>query len=95
MSAEKKFDRTAVIITLIALLITVLFMNGERFGIEKIVDEDAEKYSDLTWFTAKDQNGEWDTGNATIITLNGDSASVSGPGAYAYNGSVVISNAGD
>ena len=94
MSADKKFDRTAVIITVIALLITVMFMNGERLGIEKIVDEDAEKYSDLAWFTSKDQNGEWDTTNATVITLNGDSASVSGKGAYAVTGSVIISNAG-
>ena len=94
MSYDKNIDRVCIIITIIALLVTVLFMNGEKLGIEKIVDEDSEKYSDLAYFTANDQDGEWDHADATVITLNGDSAEVSGNGAYAYNGSVVISNAG-
>ena len=94
MSTDKHIDRICIIITLAALLVTVLFMNGEKLGIERIVDEDAEKYSDLDQFTANDQNGEWDTEGATVITLNGDSATVSGNGAYANKGSVVITNAG-
>ena len=94
MSADKKLDRACIIITLIAVLITVLFMNGEKLGIQKIIDEDAELYSDRTWFTANDQNGEWDTAIATVITLNGDRASISGSGAYFYNNTVVISNTG-
>ena len=81
MSTDKHIDRICIIITLAALLVTVLFMNGEKLGIERIVDEDAEKYSDLDQFTANDQNGEWDTEGATVITLNGDSATVSGNGA--------------
>lgn len=94
MSTDKHIDRICIIITLAALLVTVLFMNGEKLGIERIVDEDAEKYSDLDQFTANDQNGEWDAEGATVITLNGDSATVSGNGAYANKGSVVITNAG-
>ena len=94
MSTDKHIDRICIIITLAALLVTVLFMNGEKLGIERIVDADAEKYSDLDQFTANDQNGEWDTTGATVITLNGESASVSGNGAYVNNGSVVITNAG-
>jgi len=94
VSTDKHIDRICIIITVIALLVTVLFMNGEKLGIERIVDEDAEKYSDLDQFTANDQNGEWDTEGATVITLNGESASVSGNGAYVNNGSVVITNAG-
>ena len=94
MSTDKHIDRICIIITIIALLVTVLFMNGEKLGIEVIVDEDAEKYSALDQFTANDQNGDWDTTGATVITLKGDSASVSGQGAYAYKGSVVINNAG-
>ena len=94
MAAGKYIDRICIIAMILALALTVLFMNGEKLGIEKIIDEDAELYSDLANFTANDQNGEWERDDATIITLNGDSASVSGTGAYAYNGSVVISNAG-
>ena len=94
MSTDKHIDRICIIITIFALLVTVLFMNGEKLGIERIIDEDAEKYSDLDQFTANDQNGEWETEGATVITLKGDSASVSGSGAYVNNGSVVITNAG-
>ena len=94
MSTDKHIDRICIIITLIALVITVLFMNGEKLGIAKIIDEDAEKYSDLTNFTANDQNGEWESEDATVITLNGESATVSGKGAYANGSTVVITNAG-
>ncbi len=94
MSTDKHIDRICIIITVFAILTTVLFMNGERLGIERIVDADAEKYSDLDQFTANDQDGEWDTAGATVITLSGESAAVSGNGAYAVNGSVVITNAG-
>ena len=94
MSNDKHIDRICIIITLIALVLTVLFMNGEKLGIAKVVDEDAEKYSDLSNFTANDQNGEWESEDAAVITLNGDSASVSGKGAYANGSTVVITNAG-
>ena len=94
MSTDKHIDRICIIITLIALVLTVLFMNGEKLGIAKVVDEDAEKYSDLSNFTANDQNGEWESEDAAVITLNGDSASVSGKGAYVNGSTVVITNAG-
>ena len=94
MSTDKHIDRICIIITLIALVLTVLFMNGEKLGIAKVVDEDAEKYSDLSNFTANDQNGDWESGDAAIITLNGDSATISGKGAYVNGSTVVITNAG-
>ena len=94
MSTDKHIDRICIIITLTALVLTVLFMNGEKLGIAKVVDEDAEKYSDLSNFTANDQNGDWESGDAAVITLNGNSASVSGKGAYVNGSTVVITNAG-
>ena len=94
MSTNKHIDRICIIITLIALVLTALFMNGEKLGIAKVVDEDAEKYSDLSNFTANDQNGDWESEDAAVITLNGDNASVSGNGAYVNGSTVVITNAG-
>lgn len=76
------------------LLVTVAFMNGEALGIRVIVDQDAEANSDSTWFTANDMDGAWDASSATIINLAGTTAHITGGGAYAYNGDVVISNAG-
>lgn len=91
---SKKIDIIASIVTILAILGTILFMNGEALGIEKIVDEDAEQYTDTEYFTSNDLNGTWDESDATVITCNGESATVSGAGAYAYDGGVVITNAG-
>ncbi len=58
------------------------------------MDEDAEQNSDSAYFTTNDQNGSWDTTGAAVITLTGDGASISGNGAYVYDGNVVIAEAG-
>ena len=94
MSTHKLFDFICVVVLLLTIAITVLFINGERLGIEVIVDEDAESYSGSAYFTQNDLAGEWTTDGATVITLKGESATVSGGGAYAYNGDVVITGAG-
>lgn len=92
MSTHKDIDRICVVVLLLTLLITILFCNGERLGIAPVIDEDAEAGS--AYFTGNDLNGDWDASSATLITLKGDTASVSGGGAYVYNGDVYISSAG-
>ena len=94
MSTHKNFDKICVVVLVLTLLLTVLFMNGEKLGLEVVVDEDDEAHSGSVYFTANDLNGAWDTSGATRITLEGDSASVSGSGAYAYGGDVIVSSAG-
>lgn len=81
-------------ITILALLATVLFMNGQRLGMTAIVDEDAESYEGDGYFTANDLNGAWDTEGAVYITLTGDGAVADGNGVYSYDGDVYISGAG-
>ena len=46
------------------LLTTILFINGERLGIQVIRDEDAEANSDSAYFTSNDRRGDWDTAGA-------------------------------
>ena len=41
MSTHRYFDAICVVVLALTLLITVLFMNGEAYGIQVIVDEDA------------------------------------------------------
>ena len=94
MSTHNTLDKICVAIVICSLVLTVLFMNGEALGITKIVDEDAEQNSDSAYFTTNDQNGSWDTTGAAVITLTGDGASISGNGAYVYDGNVVIAEAG-
>ena len=94
MSTHKHIDLICVVLTVLTLLATVLFINGEAYGLERIVDEDAEAHSNDRWFTANDMNGEWDSSLATVITLSGSEAHITGGGAYAYNGGVVITGDG-
>ena len=94
MSTHKNIDLICVVVTLLAIVLAVLFMNGERLGIEKIVDEDSENSSGSVYFTNNDLNGAWDSSRATKIVLKGGSASVSGAGAYVFNGDVIINGTG-
>lgn len=91
MSTSKYIDTICIVVLLFALLLTGLFMNGEALGITLIDDGDAGDGQ----FTTNDLNADWDSTNATRITLTGDSGSVEGNGAYVYDGDVHILNAGE
>lgn len=92
MSTGKHFSALCALVLALALAVTVLFMNGEKLGIRVIRDEDSETNEDSGYFTSNDQNTTWTA--ATAITLSGDTATVSGSGAYANGGSVTIASAG-
>lgn len=92
MSTGKHFSALCALVLALALAVTVLFMNGEKLGIRAIRDEDSETHEDSGYFTSNDQNTAWTA--ATAITLSGDTATVSGSGAYANGGSVTIASAG-
>ena len=94
MSTHRHIDLICVAVLVCTLLLTILFVNGERFGLRPIVDGDAESSSDSAFFTRNDRDGNWSTAGAARITLSGNSASVSGGGAYVYDGNVVIAQAG-
>ena len=92
MSTGKHFSALCALVLALALAVTVLFMNGEKLGIRVIRDEDSETNEDSGYFTSNDQNTTWTA--ATAITLSGDTATVSGSGAYVSGGSVTIASAG-
>jgi len=77
MSTYKGIDRFCVIVLVLSLIVTALFMNGEKLGIELVSDTDAEGYAGNEYFTANDLNGSWETSEATVITLSGDAAKIS------------------
>ena len=94
MSTHRRIDRICVIVMVLSLIMTALFMNGERLGMERVSDTDAEGYAGNEFFTANDLNGSWDASGATVITFSGDSAAISGNGAYWLDGSLVIVQSG-
>ena len=94
MAGHKHIDIICVCVTMIAIVITVLFINGKAFGLVPVKDEDAEAYEGTTHFTANDYDGSWDTASATTIMLDGDQVEIDGPGAFAYDGGVYIQNGG-
>ena len=63
MSTHKHIDRICAVVIVLTLLLTVLFMNGASLGLQTVIDEDAEGHSDSVYFTANDQDGDWDSSN--------------------------------
>ena len=90
MSTHKHINLICVVVLVCTILLTVLFMNGARFGIQVIPDGDAVGESE--YFTYNDLNADWETTSATVIDL--DALSVSGGGAYFYDRDLIISGAG-
>ena len=99
MSTHKNIDKICVAVMVLALVITVLFMNAEKFGVTVIRDEDSESYEDSyegsEYFTKNDVNGDWDTSEATVITLSDDDIDISGSGVYVNGNDVVIAMSGE
>ena len=56
MSTNKHFFAVCALVFVLALIVTVLFMNGEGLGIRIIRDEDAEESEGSQYFTSNDQN---------------------------------------
>ncbi|MBO6214350.1 MAG: carbohydrate-binding domain-containing protein, partial [Lachnospiraceae bacterium] len=94
MSTHKRIDIICVVILICTVVITILFMNGEKLGITAIIDEDAESYEGNAYFTSNDQDGDWESATSVYITLEGDTAKISGNGAYVSDGNVYISGGG-
>ncbi|MBQ0037815.1 MAG: carbohydrate-binding domain-containing protein [Clostridiales bacterium] len=92
MSTSKHIDKICIAVIAVMLVITVLFMFGEKLGITAIHREEDEETSEM--FTANDLNADWDTTDACKIILNGDSAKISGNGAYFSNNALYIAYAG-
>lgn len=85
MATSKRIDVICVVITIIALILTVLFINGKNLGLQVYAntDESSEKNSH---FTSSDIKKEVDITDATTITMEEDAVTVSGNGAYFANG---------
>ena len=89
MSTSKHIDRICIAALAVMLVLTLLFMNGEKLGIEVIIDEEESGY-----FSQNDILSDWDTSDATFITLSDNGSVVSGNGAYVKKGDIHISFAG-
>ena len=91
MSTHKRFDLICIVVIICALLVTVLFMNGEKLGIVPTVDEDSPYYTGPRYFSTRDQDSSWDSALATaVINMEGDTAQIDGNGAYTVDGNVYI-----
>lgn len=93
MAVNKKIDIICVVITVITLILTVLFINGTSLGIQAYSTSE-ETAEDDAHFTSSDVKTEVSTEDATVITLDGDSATVTGNGAYYANNKLTIAYKG-
>ena len=87
-------DRICAAAILLSLFVTILFMNGEKIGITRVLGDDSDDEYASAYFSQNDLNASWDTSEATVITLEGDSARISGNGAYWLDGSLTIVQSG-
>ena len=94
MSTHKWMDRICAAAILLSLFVTILFMNGEKIGITRVLGDDSDDEYASAYFSQNDLNASWDTSEATVITLEGDSARISGNGAYWLDGSLTIVQSG-
>ena len=88
MSTSKHIDSICFLASLLAIALTLLFMNGEALGIS-VMNGEADGV-----FAAIDLDADWDTSRATSIVLTGDGGTVTGNGAYIADGNVHIAYAG-
>lgn len=93
MAASKKIDIICIVVTVITLILVLLFMNGSKIGVQaySVSEEVTEGNSH---FSASDLKTVAGTEDATVITLEGDSAKVTGNGAYYANGKLTIAYKG-
>ncbi len=91
MSTSKHIDKICIAVLIFTLILTVLFMNGERLGITALSDGE----DDSAMFSENDLSGEFDRKNATEITLTENGAAIDGSGAYAIQQSIHITGGGN
>lgn len=94
MITNKKINAVCIGVIIFALVLTILFMNGESFGITAVADGDREGTSDSEYFTANDIYSSWSNETASHITMKGTDGSVSGSGAYFLEGNLYIVQSG-
>ncbi|MCM1144002.1 MAG: carbohydrate-binding domain-containing protein [Blautia sp.] len=90
MSTHKHIDKICVFVTLITLLLTLGLISGKNLTVAVAASGD----NDSNYFTENDLNADWDTSDATKITLSDDRCVINGNGAYASNGDIYIVYAG-
>lgn len=89
MSTHKRIDIICMIAVFLAIGLTVLLMGGRAFAVTPAMNAESSSL-----FTVNDLNDDWDTASATKIALSDQGSTISGNGAYVYDGNVYISYAG-
>lgn len=95
MSTHGLIDAVCILIAILGIIVTILFMNGEKIGINTIINKDAEEYDETDNVTDSDINGGWDSSRANTIIMQGNDGTIVGSGAYFYNGDLIVGKSGD
>ena len=93
MVTSKKIDVICIVVVVLALILTVLFMNGQNLGLQ--VYAGSEEASDKnSHFSSSDMKTEVDTEGTTEIEFSDDTVTITGNGAYYANGVLTIAYKG-
>ena len=86
MSTHKRIDGICIAAVFLAIVLTVLLINGRSLGIVSVMSAEVSD----GMFTAKDLDADWDVSSATRIVLSDQGTMIDGNGAYVYDGNVCI-----
>lgn len=84
-------NKVGIVITILMVIITILFMNGEKLGLTLIVDEDREGQVSEKYFTNNDLKSN--LSDIKMINIDLDHV-VNSTGYYQYDNDIVITNSG-
>lgn len=95
MSNSRIIDAVCMIIIVLGIAVTILFINGEKLGIEVMKQEGTEKGTEEQNQVADKPDYDDSLAKATEIALNGKTGTVKGTGAYFYDGDLIIGQSGE
>ena len=91
-SNSRYTDAICVTITILMVVLTLVFVNGEKLGLTRIIsDSTADDTGD---FSARDRDSSWSEAGSTVIDLDNLAQFKDNDAAYVYNGDLYLTAKG-
>ena len=94
MAGHKRTDVICLAAAFLAVVLTVLFINGKALGLKPMYEEQPDELADSPYFSAADISRRWQGEAATDIQLSDKGVKVSGSGVYVLDDDIHITRSG-
>ncbi|MBQ6436765.1 carbohydrate-binding domain-containing protein [bacterium] len=92
LSTSRHLEQICLIVTIVMIVITVLFINGEKLGLKRIISDQTADETGL--FSQRDYDESWSTATSTIIDLDHLENLKNNDGAYVLDGNLYLTAKG-